>query len=70
MKIKYITAFAILAFLMACNEPSNQATNSEDSTVTLTPDNTTVSPGTPDSAKNGILDSSGTKTDSLARDKR
>jgi hypothetical protein len=70
MNFKGITVLLAILILGACNETANQSTTSKDSTVTHDPDNTTVSPGTPDPAKTGTVDSSMNKTDSLARDKR
>jgi hypothetical protein len=70
MNFKSIAVLLAIVILGACNETSNQSTSSKDSTVTSSPDNTTVSPGTPDPAKTGAVDSSMNKTDSLALYKR
>jgi hypothetical protein len=70
MNIKALAAILAITILTSCNETSTQSGSSKDSTVTQDSDNTTLSPGTADPARNGIMDSSVNKTDSLARDKR
>lgn len=70
MNIKSIIAILGITILTSCNETSNQSGSSKDSNVIKDSDNTPVSPGTPGPAKNGAVDSSMNKTDSLALDKR
>lgn len=71
MKTRWIAIVASLMIIAACGDSSNQSNTTQDSTVTMDPNNTTVSPGTPDAAKNGVDDTAAlNRTDSLAQDKR
>jgi hypothetical protein len=53
MKSRWIAIVGTLVIMAACGESSNQSdSNTQDSTVTTNPDNTTVNPGIPDSTGN------------------
>jgi hypothetical protein len=65
MKSRWIAIVATLMIMAACGDSSNQSdTNTQDSTVTTNPDNTTVNPGIPDSTGSRMQDSARNHGDS------
>ena len=70
MKLNTILAFTFIALMAACNNTSSGSTTIQDSVVTPMENNTMVSPGVSDSAKNGIHDSVMGNLDSRNLNKR
>lgn len=70
MKPKLIIFLMVVAFVAACNETANNSTSEKDSTMTLDPNNSTVSPGLPDTGTSHSQDSAMTHIDSTNLNKR